>query len=176
MAQERTPETMAHGERVARYAVSVARALGALGSTGPMLDQLDRAARFHDIGKLAIPDSLLNKPSPLTPAEQSIVRHHVDAGAEILASGRTTHDLAAIALASHEWFGGGGYPLQMAGAAIPVASRIIGVVDAYDAMTQHRQHRQRLDSVEAVSELLRCSGTQFDPEVVDAFLTVLSRH
>lgn len=173
MAAARTPDAMAHGERVARFAVSVARELWL---SGDAIEQLESVARFHDIGKLAIPDSLLNKPSCLTPAEEAIVRRHVDAGAEILASTRTLHELAGLVLATHEWFGGGGYPLGLVGDAIPLAARIIAVVDSYDAMTQGPHYRDRLDSAEAVSELMRCAGSQFDPAIVDAFLAVLGRH
>jgi len=173
LAMARVPDTIAHGERVARFAVSVARELGL---NRDAVDQLESVALFHDIGKLAIPDSLLNKPSCLTPAEQAIVRHHVDAGAEILASTRTLNELARLVLATHEWFAGGGYPLGLAGEAIPLVGRIIAVVDSYDAMTQGRQYCDRLDSAEAVSELMRCAGSQFDPTVVDAFLAVLGTH
>jgi putative nucleotidyltransferase with HDIG domain len=173
IAQARIPDTLAHAERVARYAVSVARVLG--------LDErhaatLEQAAIFHDVGKIAIPDSLLQKPSPLTRGEQAVMRRHVDAGAEILAATTTLIGLAPIVLASHEWFGGDGYPLKLAGESIPLAARIISAVDAYDAMTQDRQYRSRLDSAEAVAELLRCTGSQFDPAVVTAFLAVLVRH
>ncbi len=173
MALARTPEEMAHGERVSRYAVSVARELGLCGE---VIDRLALAARFHDIGKLALPESLLSKPSPLTRGEEGIVRRHVEAGAEILASSSALHDVAPLVLATHEWFGGGGYPRQLAGEAIPAAGRVVAVVDAYDAMTQERRYRGRLDSAEAITELLRCSGTQFDPDVVNAFLAVLGTH
>jgi response regulator RpfG family c-di-GMP phosphodiesterase len=173
MALSRTPDAMAHGERVAGYAAAVARELGL---NGAAVEQLETVARFHDIGKLAIPDSLLNKPSLLTPAEQRIVRRHVDAGAEILASTRALHQLAGFVLATHEWFGGGGYPLGLTGEAIPLPARIVAVVDAYDAMTEDRPYGVRLDSAEAVCELLRCAGTQFDPAIVDAFLAVLGGH
>ena len=78
--------------------------------------------------------------------------------------------------ASHEWFGGGGYPRQAAGIAIPFVSRIIAVADAYDAMTQDRAYRIRVDSSDAVAEILRCSPSQFDPEIAAAFLAVLGRH
>jgi putative nucleotidyltransferase with HDIG domain len=169
---ERTPDTMAHAVRVARYAQSVARELAVEGEVGP----LDAAARFHDIGKAAMPDALLTKPSPLTPGEAAIMRRHVDAGAEILACTTKLTDAAPLVLASHEWFGGGGYPLKLAGADIPLASRIIAVVDAYDAITQNREYRSQQDSADAIAELLRCSPTQFDPRVVAAFLAVLGRH
>src|SRR5919201_1139936 len=170
IAQARTPDTLAHAERVARYAVSVARVLAMDARHTATLEQ---AAVLHDIGKVAVPDSLLQKPSPLTPGEQAVMRRHVDAGAEILAATTTLIGLAPIVLASHEWFDGGGYPLKLAGESIPPAARIIPVVDAYDAMTQDRQYRSRLDSAEAVAELLRCTGSQFDPAIVTAFLAVL---
>ena len=172
VAQERTPHTMAHAERVARYAVSAARAMKYAGSIG----EIEMAARMHDIGKISVPDALLSKPSPLTPGEEAIMRRHVDTGAEILESTPTLFDLAPIVLATHEWFSGGGYPVGLAHDAIPEASRLIAVCDAYDAMTQDREYRSRLDSAEAIAELLRCSETQFDPEMLAAFLGVLGRH
>ncbi|HWF84447.1 MAG TPA: HD domain-containing phosphohydrolase [Vicinamibacterales bacterium] len=174
MAWEGTPGIAAHSERVARYAGSVAREMGC--EDGELSVVLDAAARFHDIGKLAIPDALLTKPSPLAPGEDAIMRRHVDAGAAILASTRTLRDVAPIVFASHEWFGGGGYPRRLAGHAIPLASRIVAIADAYDAMTQDRQYRARFDSAEAITEILRCCPAQFDPEIVTTFLAVLSRH
>jgi putative two-component system response regulator len=168
----RAPDVIAHGERVARYAAAVARELNL---AADLTATIERAARFHDIGKAAIPAALLSKPSPFTRGEQAIMRRHAEAGAEILASTRTLFELAPIVLASHEWFGGGGYPLKLAGEAIPLASRIIGVVDSYDAMMEDRAYRSRLGSREAIAELLRCSGTQFDPHVVTAFLGVMAR-
>ncbi len=173
IASERIPEVVGHSERVARFCVSVAQELGVPDSQWPFIE---RAARFHDIGKAAIPDALLTKPCPLTPGEIAIMRRHVNAGSEILEATRTLGDIEPVVLASHEWFGGGGYPEKLAGTAIPLASRVIGVIDAYDAMTQDRAYRVRLDSNEAISELLRYAPTQFDPDVVVAFLTVLGRH
>jgi putative nucleotidyltransferase with HDIG domain len=173
LAAERMPDTAEHGERVARYAHSVAREMGVLIDVGPALAI---GARFHDIGKIAIPDALLTKPSPLTTGEIAIMRQHVEVGMEILQATQTLADAAPIVGASHEWFGGCGYPWQLAGSDIPLASRIISVVDAYDAMTQHRAYRVNLDSSDAVAELLRCCPAQFDPEVVAAFLAVLGRH
>jgi putative nucleotidyltransferase with HDIG domain len=173
LAVERTAETAAHGERVARYAQSVAREMGIEDELGPAL--LD-AARFHDIGKVAMPEALLSKPGPLTPGEMAIMRQHVDVGAEILEATRTLRPAAEAVRGSHEWFGGGGYPRKAAADAIPMASRIIATVDAYDAMTQDRAYRIRFDSSDAVAELLRCSPIQFDPQVVNAFLAVLGRH
>jgi putative two-component system response regulator len=172
-AAERTPETMQHSERVCRYAQSVARELHMNEEDSRLLAI---AAQFHDVGKAAMPDALLTKPSALTPGEAAIMRRHVDIGAEIVASTESLRDAAPLVLGSHEWFGGGGYPQMLAGPAIPLASRIISVVDAYDAMTQDRHYRSRLDSTDAVGELLRCCPTQFDPAIVAAFLSVLGRH
>jgi putative two-component system response regulator len=170
---ERMPDVAVHGERVARYAHSVARELDV--DRALRLD-LDVAARFHDVGKLAMPDALMSKPSPLTAGEMAIMRQHVEMGAEILEATRSLAFAGATVRASHEWFGGGGYPLQRAGIAIPFVSRIIAVADAYDAMTQDRAYRLHLDSSDAVGEILRCTPSQFDPEIVAAFLAVLSRH
>jgi putative nucleotidyltransferase with HDIG domain len=166
-------DTLAHSERVARYAQSVARQMNAQPQFG---DALEAAALFHDIGKIAMPAALLTKPSPLTSGEMAIMRRHAEIGAEMLDRTRTLRQAAPIVLASHEWFGGAGYPRRIAGSAIPLASRIIAVVDAYDAMTQDRAYRVRFDSTDAVAELLRCSPAQFDPDVVAAFLAVLGRH
>jgi len=172
LAAERQPAVAAHGERVARYAQSVARELAAAGCFMPAVEV---AARFHDIGKIAMPDALTMKPSPLTPGEMAIMRQHVEVGADILASTRTLRDAAPAVRASHEWFGGGGYPRKIAGAAIPLASRVIAVVDAFDAMTQDRAYRSRLDAADAMAELVRASPAQFDPAIVRTFLTVLGQ-
>lgn len=171
LALDRQPDTVAHSERVARFAVSVGREMGAA-----LGDELEAAARFHDLGKTAMPDALLTKPSPLTPGEMAIMRRHVDVGAEILAATQTLRGAAPLVLASHEWFGGGGYPRKLAGAEIPLGSRIIAVVDSYDAMTTTRAYRLGQNSTDAVAELLRCCPAQFDPNVVHAFLAVLGKH
>lgn len=174
LAVERAPDVALHGDRVARYAQAVARELGCESALSPALR---RAARFHDVGKIAVPEALRHKPSTLTAGEEAIMRRHVDVSAEILASTRTLAEVAPIVLATHEWYGGGGYPQNVAGVAIPLAARIIAAADAYDEMTQgRRENRPRFDSADAVAELLRCQGTQFDPHIVAALLAVLSRH
>jgi len=170
---ERMPEVAAHGERVSRYSHAVARELDVERALRP---ELEIAARFHDVGKLAVPEALITKPSPLTRGEAAIMRRHVDIGAEILESTRSLASAASAVRASHEWFQGGGYPLKVTGTAIPFISRLIAIADAYDAMTQDRSYRMRLDSSDAVAEILRCSPAQFDPEIVAAFITVLGRH
>lgn len=173
LAAARVADVMEHAGRVARFTASVAREMGVVEAIG---DLVELAARFHDIGKAAMPDALMSKPSPLTPGEKAIMRRHVSAGAEILESTRTLREIAPVVLATHEWFSGGGYPGKLAGTEIPLAGRIISVVDAYDAMTARRRYGGSFDTAEAVAELLRCQGTQFDPDVVAAFLSVLSRH
>lgn len=170
---ERMPAVAAHSERVARYARSVACALDTDRMLGP---DLDTAARFHDVGKMAMPEVLVCKPSPLTAGEMAIMRQHVDVGAEMLASTRSLAFAASAVRATHEWFGGGGYPDEISGHDIPLVSRIIAVADAYDAMSQDRPYRLGLDSADAIAELLRCSPAQFDPDIVVGFLAVLGRH
>jgi putative nucleotidyltransferase with HDIG domain len=172
LGAERAPDVMLHGERVAGYAGLLARELGV---DAPMAVVVERAARFHDIGKVAVPAPLLSKPSPMTAGELVVMQRHVEAGAHILEATETLRDAAPIVRASHEWFGGGGYPSAMAGDAIPLASRIIAIADAYDAMTETRSYRAQLDRKEAVAELLRCSPSQFDPDLVVAFLSMLGR-
>jgi putative two-component system response regulator len=170
---ERMPDVAAHSERVARYAHAVARELDVDRALGK---DLDFAARFHDVGKMVMPEALVSKPSQLTPGERAIMRQHVEVGAEILESVPALACAAPAVRASHEWFGGGGYPRQTAGIAIPFVSRIVAVADAYDAMTQDRAYRVRFNSADSVAEILRCSPAQFDPEIVAAFLAVLGRH
>ena len=173
IALGRVPDVVEHSARVERYTVSIAREL----DVDPQSIQLlERSARFHDIGKLAVPDAVLTKPSPLSRGEVAIMRAHVNAGVEILSATSTLRPTGPIVKASHEWFNGQGYPEGLAGNAIPLGSRIISVADAYDAMTQDRRYRTRLDAVEAVSELLRSAPTQFDPDVVVAFLNIVNRH
>lgn len=173
LAAARIPQVMAHAKRVARFALGTALEVGCERAIG---GDLELAALFHDVGKAAIPDALLTKPPPLTPGETAIMRRHVNAGADILESVGALRQLAPIVLATHEWFNGGGYPGKHAGHDIPLPSRIIAVADAYDAMTQSRQHHVQMDAADAVAELLRCQETQFDPTIVAAFLTMLSRH
>jgi len=169
---------MRHSERVTAYSVSIARELEL---DAAVLEALEQAALFHDIGKVAVPEPLLTKPSALSPAEFAIMRRHADAGAEILEAtaavggAASLRSSAAAVRASHEWFGGGGYPEKLAGTAIPLASRIIAVADAYDAMTADRSYRGSLGSGDAVAELLRAAPSQFDPDIVVAFLMVLGR-
>jgi response regulator RpfG family c-di-GMP phosphodiesterase len=172
MLVARAPDIAAHGERVAHRASAVAVELTL---DADLLDLVALAGRFHDVGKAALPESLLAKPSTLTPGEMAVMRRQVDVGARLLESTPALTHVAPIVAASHEWFGGGGYPNGTAGSKLPLASRILAVCDAYDAMTEVGVYRERVDSADAVAELLRCCPAQFDPDVLVGLLGSLGQ-
>ncbi len=132
------------------------------------------AAELHDIGKSAIPSSILDKPGPLNDAERSFMERHSTIGERIVAAAATLEAIAPIVRSAHERADGGGYPDGLKLDQIPICSRIIAVVDAFDAMTNDRPYRQATTTAAALAELRRNAGTQFDPAVVDAFALVLS--
>ena len=167
---ERAPDVLRHCNRVARHTAAVGREMSL---DEAAIDRLELASRLHDVGKVAMPEALLTKPSALAPGEAAIMERHVVAGAEILACAPTLAPIARIFLASHEWFDGRGCPGRQAGEAIPLASRIIGVIDAYDLMTETGGDRRPVDRAGAMEALLRASGTQFDPAALAAFLRLL---
>jgi response regulator RpfG family c-di-GMP phosphodiesterase len=160
-----------HSAQVVKLAVRVGRELGL--SDGA-LTELEQTARLHDIGKLGVPDSILQKAGALTDAEWATMREHPRIGAEIVASVDALAHLAPLVRAEHERWDGTGYPDRLAGDAIPLPSRIVLACDAYHAMTSDRPYRRRMSKDEAEHELTRNGGTQFDPGVVDALLRVLS--
>jgi diguanylate cyclase (GGDEF)-like protein len=163
---EKEPSLRDHARAVAQFSMVVGARLGL---TGHALEELRLAAELHDIGKLAIPDAILGKPGPLTDEEWRFVRRHTVVGQRILAGSPTLREVAGIVRATHERWDGGGYVDGLAANAIPLSARIIAVCDAYAAMTTDRPYRSALEPAEALAELRRCSGTQFDPEVVLAF-------
>jgi HD-GYP domain-containing protein (c-di-GMP phosphodiesterase class II) len=153
--------------------LAVATALD-LGRSEEELHLIRLAALLHDIGKISIPDAILHKPGPLTDEEWAIMRRHPQVGGDILSqAGGIFHLLAHIVVAHHERWDGRGYPHGLAEEAIPIGARIISVVDSYDAMTSRRVYREPLSSEQAQAELRRCAGSQFDPQVVAAFLRIL---
>ena len=154
-----------HSERVARLAASVATRMG-LASEEVELTRL--AGSLHDLGKLAIPEEILRKPGPLTDPERMVLERHPQIGFRMLES-LGIDPVSAWVLHHHERWDGTGYPDGLPGDAIPLGARIIFVADAFDAMTSERVYRDRLDASEALAELARCAGTQFDPGVVAAF-------
>jgi diguanylate cyclase (GGDEF)-like protein len=163
---EREPELHDHHHEVADLAVAVAAKL-------PMLpDEIDvmvRAAELHDIGKMAVPDQILQKPGPLDGPELDFIRQHTLVGERILAAAPALQPVARLVRASHERWDGGGYPDGLKGEEIPLGARVIAVCDAYHAMTSERVYQPPIDPTAALMELRRCAGTQLDPTVVAIF-------
>lgn len=166
---EREPELLAHTAAVTGLARAVA---GALGLDPEERDVIARAAELHDIGKVAIPDAILDKPGPLDDDEREFMRRHTVIGEAIIEAAPALRPVAALVRASHERWDGSGYPDGLTGEAIPLGARIVAVCDAYSAMVQARAYGDVLGEDEALAELRRCAGTQFDPGVVAAFCSV----
>jgi len=168
--EAKDPYTHGHCEEVSRYARLTAARLG--------LSEHDvslacYAALLHDIGKIAVSDGVLHKPGPLLPEEVELVRSHVRVGHDLLRNVPGLEEVARVVLLHHERWDGGGYPEGLAGEDIPVASRIVCVVDAYCAMRDRRAYKDPMDEAAVREELRRCAGAQFDPAVVEAFLAML---
>lgn len=165
----RNPEAWAHARRVAGMATRLARAMGV---EEPDLSETAQGALLHDIGKIAMPDSLIHKAGKLTDEEIAIIRTHARIGHDIIAAVPALRGAARIVLHSHESWDGHGYPMGLAGEQIPVGSRITAVVDTFDALTQGRVYRSPVPFELAAAELQRCAGTQFDPVAVYVWLTI----
>jgi diguanylate cyclase (GGDEF)-like protein len=166
----REPDLEGHSHDVADLAVEVGARFG-LEAEG--LAQLKQAALLHDIGKIGIPDTVLSKPGPLNDAEWNFIRRHTIIGERILAASPALVDVARIVRSTHENFDGAGYPDGLSGAAIPIEARIISICDAYCSMTSERSYRPPLRGAEALAELARCAGTQFDPTLVELLTSIL---
>ncbi len=160
---EREPGLQAHGEGVSSLAVETGRMLGL---RRDQLDELTRGAELHDLGKLAVPEAILNKPGPLDDGEWEFIHQHTIVGERILRASLALRNVAGIVRSTHERWDGTGYPDGLAGEEIPLASRIIAVCDAFSAMTSVRPYREKVSFDEALAELERGGGTQFDPNVV----------
>lgn len=162
--------TYGHSKKVSDYAVSIAEAMGLLSNR---VATIRAAGLLHDIGKVGIPDSILKKNDPLTPADWEFIKAHPRVGVEIL---RHVSDLSACLpaiLHHHERYDGTGYPSGLKGDDISLEARILTVVDAFEAITSQRSYRPQLTTVEAFAELRRCAGTQFDPQLVNIFCKVM---
>jgi len=169
VSEYRDDETNRHTERVARSAQLLALELG---MDAEFAWTIARAAPLHDVGKVGIPDSILLKPGKLTEREFEVMMTHTAIGGRILAQGdfRIVQMAMEIALTHHERWDGSGYPRGLRGEEIPLAGRMVAVVDAFDAMTHDRPYRPAGTIEDAIAELRRCSGSQFDPRVLEAFL------
>jgi len=173
-AESRDDDTGQHTQRVGAVAALLARSLG--GAT-EAVRRIERAAILHDVGKIGIPDGILLKPGPLTGDEFARMQTHTIAGAAILAG--SDHDLLrlaeVIALSHHERWDGSGYPQRLAGEAIPLPGRIVAVADVFDALTHTRPYKPAWPPEQALAEVVRQSGRQFDPQVVAAFVALHGR-
>jgi HD-GYP domain-containing protein (c-di-GMP phosphodiesterase class II) len=168
-ALEERDQTQGHGARVAGLAEPVARRLG---WERERIAALRYGAPLHDIGKITIRREVLRKPGPLTSDELTEIRTHPRAGATMMLPLRSTWHALPYVLFHHERWDGAGYPSGLRGRAIPLEARLLAVADAFDAMTSQRPYREALSTDDALSELGRCAGTQFDPQVAELFLEV----
>jgi HD-GYP domain-containing protein (c-di-GMP phosphodiesterase class II) len=176
-ALEERDRTQGHGSRVALLAQAIAVRLG---WHDERLELLRLGAQLHDIGKVAVPGEVLGKREPLTPSELAQIRVHPRAGAELIEPVEDARPLLPYVLYHHERWDGDGYPCGIAGEDIPVEARVLAVADAYDAMTSPRPYRAPLAAGQALAEVRRCAGTQFDPVVAsmfcEAWTTELAAH
>ena len=170
--EERHPELNGHSGQVSELAAVVGRELGL---SEDQLQPIEHAAELHDIGKVAIPDAILSKPGPLDEPEWEFMRRHTVIGQRIVGAAPALSVVAELIRSAHEHWNGAGYPDGLAGEEIPVGARVICVCDAYHAMTTDRPYRLARSAEEALAELRRCAGTQFDPDVVAAFETLMSK-
>jgi putative nucleotidyltransferase with HDIG domain len=166
-------ETEGHCQRVTAFCISIAREMPV---PAPYLAILARAAFLHDIGKMAIPDSILRKPGPLDDAEKKKMREHCQIGYDMLTRIPFLRDAAEIVLAHQEFYDGSGYPRGLKGDQIPLGARIFTIADSLDAMISDRPYRRALPMSHAREEIKRCSGSQFDPKVVEVFMSIPEQH
>jgi len=173
----RDVRTHQHSQRVSEYSVLIAREMNCFKwwERDKELENLRKAAQLHDIGKIGVPDCVLNKVGRLTDEEYVQMKSHVDRGAEILKDFTLVEHAAEGTRYHHERFDGSGYPEGLKGEEIPLFGRIIGVADAFDAMTSNRVYRNHMDTDYVLTEMKRGRGTQFDPIVLDAFLALIEK-
>ncbi|HEX9758326.1 MAG TPA: HD domain-containing phosphohydrolase [Nitrospiria bacterium] len=165
--------TRGHSDRTVDFAADIAKQFGL---SPEETEHIKYAAILHDIGKIGIPESILNKPGPLTEEEFEVMKKHPELGSNIVKQIKFLAPVAPLIFHHQERFDGKGYPIGLSGDAIPMGSRIIAVLDAFDAMTSDRVYRKAPGKVRAIAELKQFSGTQFDPQVVAAFLNLLEEN
>ncbi|MCL6559434.1 MAG: diguanylate cyclase, partial [Firmicutes bacterium] len=170
MLEERDFVTEGHVDRLQNLVVRLA---GAVGLPEYKINDLRLLALFHDIGKVGVSDRILLKPGPLTPEERAEMQRHCEVGHRIAQSIPDLPPIANWILKHHEWWNGKGYPLGLKGEEIPLECRILAIADAYDAMTHDRPYRKAVTREEALAELKRCAGTQFDSDLVEKFVRII---
>jgi putative nucleotidyltransferase with HDIG domain len=169
--EARDPYTRGHSARVTQIAEAIARRLG---WNEEQLELLYLGGPLHDVGKLGVSEDVLAKPGRLDENELAQIREHPKLGARILLRVAALRGALPYVLYHHERWDGGGYPTGRAGEEIPVEARVLAVADAYDAMTSDRPYRPALDRDDALAEVARCAGTQFDPDIVRVFLELFA--
>jgi putative nucleotidyltransferase with HDIG domain len=166
----RDPFTLGHSQYVTRYSVLMAKKLGL---APKRIERIRKASLLHDIGKIGIPDAILLKPIQLSAKEYIAIQEHTTLGADILDKSHSLKYLSPIVRHHHEWYDGTGYPDRLKGKEIPLEARIIAIADAVEAMASDRPYRSALSFGEIVEELMRNSGSQFDPVLVEIMLQIL---
>lgn len=165
--------TRGHSDRVSEYSVLIGEKLGL---SKEQIKTLRIGGLFHDIGKIGIPDSILLKPAKLTDDEYSQIKNHPSIGAHILGNATIFKEIIPIVKHHHEKYDGNGYPSRLKGEEIPYMARIAAVADTFDAMTSRRSYRGPIDIEHVKEEIKRCEGTQFDPQIAEAFLDILNNN
>lgn len=163
--------TKCHCNRVSEYCVLIGKKLGLPQED---IDKLRIGGLFHDIGKIGIPDNILKKESKLTNEEYDEIQTHTSLGVDILTRNKVFKEIIPIVEYHHEKYDGNGYPFKLKGDEIPLAARITAVADTFDAMTSKRSYRDPIPLTDVVQEFKKCSGTQFDPNIVNIFLDIIN--
>jgi putative two-component system response regulator len=173
-AELRDDSTGEHSYRVGKLAALLAHEFGCDDDTCFMIEM---AARLHDVGKIGVPDAILLKPDKLNAAEQEVMRSHSTVGAELLSRSNIPHMQMAeeIARHHHEWWDGTGYPARLSGTGIPLAARITALADVFDALTHKRPYKPAWTIDDALDEISRLKGRQFEPELTDRFVVLVTR-
>lgn len=166
-------DTKSHSERVSKYAVLLGKKVGL---SDEDLEKLKIGALYHDIGKTNIPSSILQKETKLTTNEYFEIQKHTSIGANMLKKSSISEDIIPIIKYHHEKYDGTGYPYKLSGETIPYLARITSIADCFDAMTSKRIYKDPITIENAINEFKKCKGTQFDPELTNAFLEILENN
>jgi putative nucleotidyltransferase with HDIG domain len=168
----RDPYTHGHSLRVSMYSLQLGREIGL---NDALLEELEVACLFHDIGKIKTPDSILRKKDKLSAREKKEMMRHAENGADILSKAPSLQKFILPVRHHHEWFNGKGYPDGLKGDTIPLFSAIIAITDAYDAMTSTRPYRDAVSELGTLEELMKCAGKQFNPDLVRVFTKIMDK-